>query len=282
MHVERTETGALEVVGHLDLPVDALLAQDRHLGPRTGRHERRGHVFGRVEHQLRTQSRRLEVARLRALLVGGFRVVTQFLHGVRHRPPGVEQGFPTPLGQYPTLPAHADARRAGGACDALRALGQRMPLDQISKRGAVLAGDLHHRTQFFVEQAAERIIAPGIEGDVQALPRGERHLAQRRKRTAIAAVVIRQQQATLARRANQFKEAAQPLRIVQIRHLAAERRQCRSVGIHLRQHRTAQTLLAATQPDQPQLALFVAAQQRRQLRAHIADRRECTDDQRDR
>ena len=43
-----------------------------------------------------------------------------------------------------------------------------MALDQIGERRPVLAGDLHHRPQLLVEQAAERIVAPGIEGDVQA------------------------------------------------------------------------------------------------------------------
>ncbi len=199
-----------------------------------------------------------------------------------HRPPRIEQLFPAPFGQHAALPAHADARRAGGACNALRAFGQCVALDQVGERGAVFAGDLHHCAQFFVEQAAERIVAPCIQRDIQALPRRKRHLAQRSKRTAIAAIVIRQQQPAVARVANQFEEAAQPLRIVQIRHLAAERRQRGVVGIHLRQHRPAQPLLAASQPDQPQLALFTAAQQRRQLRAHIANRGERTDDQRDR
>ncbi len=56
VHVVGTETGTLEVVGHFDLPVDALLAQDRHLGPRAGGHEWRRDIVGRVEHQLRAQA----------------------------------------------------------------------------------------------------------------------------------------------------------------------------------------------------------------------------------
>ena len=43
-----------------------------------------------------------------------------------------------------------------------------MALDQVGEGRTVFARDLHHRAQLFVEQAAERIITPGIEGDVQA------------------------------------------------------------------------------------------------------------------
>ena len=50
---------------HLDLAVDALLAQDRHARPRAGVDVRRGDVLGRIEGQLRLQARRVEVARAR-------------------------------------------------------------------------------------------------------------------------------------------------------------------------------------------------------------------------
>ena len=154
-----------------------------------------------------------------------------------------------------------------------------MALDQVGERCAVFACDLHHRAQLFVEQAAEWIVAPGIEGDVQPQARREGHFAQRGKGTAVAAVVVGQQQAGLARIADQLEEATQALRVVQIRGSAGERRQVTVVGMHLGQDGTAQPLLAGAKADQPQLAFHVAVEQRGQLLAHIGDRCERRDHQ---
>ncbi|KAG1253123.1 hypothetical protein G6F68_011478 [Rhizopus microsporus] len=104
---------------------------------------------------------------------------------------------------------------------------------------------------FFIEQAAERIIAPGIEGDVQAQARGEGHFAQCGEGTTVAAVVVGQQQAGLARIADQFEEAPQALWVVQLRGGTGKGRQIAVVGMYLGQDRTAQALLAGTEADQP-------------------------------
>ena len=69
--------------------------------------------------------------------------------------------------------------------------------------------------------------------------------------------MVGQQQAGLARIADQFEERAQALRIVEVRHAAGERRQpavAIGLGEALRQHRAAEALLAGAQADQPQLA----------------------------
>ena len=282
MHVERAETGALERAGHLDVAVDALLAQDRHARPRPGVDERGGDVIGWIEGQARLEPRRGEVARDRPLLVGAVGVVAQLLHGVGDRPPGVEQLLPAPLGQQRALAPHAHPGHRGGAGDALGVLGQRVALDQVGEGGAILVGHLHHRAQLFVEQGAERVVAPGIQGDVQAAARCERHLAQRGERTTVAAVVVGEQQAGLARVADELEEAAQAGRMVQVRHVAAERRQGLAAGVHLGQHRTAEALLATAQADQPQLAVVAIGQERGQLPAHVHHRGERRHDQRDR
>src|SRR5207342_3247045 len=75
VHVERIETGAVERHRGLDLAVDALLAQDRHLGPYAGRDVRRGDVSGRIEPEFRAQPRRIEPTRRFTLLVGALGVV---------------------------------------------------------------------------------------------------------------------------------------------------------------------------------------------------------------
>ena len=164
-----------------------------------------------------------------------------------------------------------------------------MAFDQIGECGAVFARHLHHRAQLLGEQGAERVVAPAVQLDVQAAMRNERHFAQRRERAAVAAVVIGQQHAGLACVADQMEEIAQALRIVHVGHavfgiVAGERGQrAAAVGLRmaLRQHRSAQPLLARAQTDQPQLAVFLARQQRRQLRARVGHRRERGDHQRD-
>src|SRR5690606_389427 len=127
VHVERLEAGAVERGGHLDLAVDALLAQDRDLRTRaadvdgTG-DERRRDVLGRVEHEFGAQPRGGEVARRHALLVGALGVVAQALHRVAGRPPGVEQLVPAPFGQGFAVLADAYRRRRRRPGNALGAV----------------------------------------------------------------------------------------------------------------------------------------------------------------
>ena len=188
---------------------------------------RRGDVLGRIERQLRLQARRVEAARGGALLVGALGVVAQLLHRVRDRPPGVEQLVPAPFGQRLAVVA---GRGSTGAVvgRAMRCAQSIRPWRATRSANSARSsrGDLHDRAEFLVEQRAERILAPAVEGDVQAEVRAERHLAQRRERAAVGTVVVGQQQAGLARVADQFEERAQALRIVEVRHAGpAERRQ---------------------------------------------------------
>ena len=91
MHVEGGESGAIERGGHLDLAVDALLAQHRKLRPRTFCDVGRGNVVARVEAQMRRQPRVAVIEEPLEFLVGAFRMVAQALHGVaRPRPRAME------------------------------------------------------------------------------------------------------------------------------------------------------------------------------------------------
>src|SRR3546814_14838615 len=72
---------------HLDLAVDALLAQDRDAWPGAGAHVGGSDVVGRVERKLRLQPGRVEAARRGEFLVGAFGIVAQLLHRVAGRPP---------------------------------------------------------------------------------------------------------------------------------------------------------------------------------------------------
>src|SRR5690606_32466227 len=106
---------------------------------------------------------------------------------------------------------------------------------------------------------------------------------------AVGAVVVGEQQAGLAGIADQLEERAQALRVLEVGNtvlvaLACERGQwrrrvLRGLRMALRQDRTAQPLASATQPDQPQLALALAFEQRRQLATDVAYGGERGDDE---
>ena len=57
MHVHRIETGAVESGRHLNMGVDALLAQHRNFGARAGSDKGRGDIFLRLEGQMNVQAR---------------------------------------------------------------------------------------------------------------------------------------------------------------------------------------------------------------------------------
>ena len=122
--------------------------------------------------------------------------------------------------------------------------------------------------------ASKRIIAPAVEREIKAKMAGEGHLAQRGEGTAVAAVVVREQQLVLARLVDEGDEILEPLRVVKVGGSATE-------GVEaLREDRAAQALLAGTQADQPQLGIDAALQVGRELRAHVGHAGEGGDDQR--
>ena len=79
-HVPRLEAGGVEGRGHLDLPVDALLAQDRDLGSCTGRDERCSDVLVRFEADLREQPAVGRIADAIELLPGAICIVPEGLY----------------------------------------------------------------------------------------------------------------------------------------------------------------------------------------------------------
>jgi hypothetical protein len=76
---------------HLELAVDPLLAQDRHLGARAPEHVRRRNILLRVERQPGEQSWITGVARTFMLFPRALRIVTQRLHVQRRLRPGPAQ-----------------------------------------------------------------------------------------------------------------------------------------------------------------------------------------------
>ena len=195
---------------------------------------------------------------------------------MRHRPPGVEQLLPEPLGQHFLLTDQAHDRRGDGLADPLRAMGQVMAIDEVGESGAIFRGNLHDCPQLFVEQASQGIVAPGIEIQLQAHARGKRHFAERGKGAAIGTIVVSQQQLVGARRLDQFEESAQARRLFKVRRDVSE------AAVALAQHAAAQALQPGAEADQPQFGIKLAVEHGRQLVAHIGHACESADDQRHR
>ena len=80
VHVVRGEAGAMERRRHLDVTVDALLAQDRDLRPRALRDVRRRDVLLRLERQSDVQARVVGLDRSGELLARALRIVAQLDH----------------------------------------------------------------------------------------------------------------------------------------------------------------------------------------------------------
>ena len=88
VHVVRIEAGAVERGGHLDVPVHALLAQDRDHGPRTRGDEGRGDILrpDRTSGVARGPDRRHPAMRAYSSSAASG-IVAQALHRVRRRRP---------------------------------------------------------------------------------------------------------------------------------------------------------------------------------------------------
>ena len=144
--------------------------------------------------------------------------------------------------------------------------------------------NLNHRAQFFVKQngLVAQIVYQALHGkivlqiDVHAKTRGKRHLRQRGKQAAVAAVVIRQQFVFAHQLLNQRVKRFQAAYIVHIGRCAAQ------IVPHLPQRRAAHPRLAKTQINQQQHAVFHVFQLGRNRLAHILHGRKRRHNQRQR
>src|SRR5207248_10260922 len=87
VHVMRSESCTIECSGHLDLPVDALLAQNRDRRSRACCNEWRSDILAAIEAQLRRKTWIVDIRNARMLLTGGDGIITQALQRVRCRRP---------------------------------------------------------------------------------------------------------------------------------------------------------------------------------------------------
>ena len=154
MHVVRLETHAFEYRRHLDLAVDALLAQHGHLGARGG-NERRGHVFVRIEGERDIETRRAGVAGGGEFLVRAGRLVAPLAHAPGGFRPGAAQVFPRFV-DAGIAGLHDHAHFARGRADRVGPVAQPVPHENRVHRGGVFGFHLQHDAELFGEQRAGR------------------------------------------------------------------------------------------------------------------------------
>ncbi len=115
VHVDRLEPGAQEGGGHLELPVDPLLAQDGHPGPGPEVDEGRGQVGVGLEGDRRGEARIAGVEPEGLLLGGAGRIVAQGLHPEGRVGPDRAQGAAIGPEQPPAGLVDGDAGLAAQA-----------------------------------------------------------------------------------------------------------------------------------------------------------------------
>ncbi len=277
VHVHRVEAGAGEGVRHLGLAIHALFAQYRHARAPAGRDHRRGDVVVDVVAQADRQAGVLGVEQAVEFLLGAFGVVAQALD--------VEAGFvPGALQIHAGLVQHGlaaegedDAVVVAQAADHM-AVGAKAGFAQGHEHGiGVAMTHLNDRPQLLGEHGGEGVLAHHIEVDLHPAVRGEGHFRDGGEQAAVGAVVVGQQQAVLVEVLNGGEEGLQRIGILQVRGRIAH------LAVDLREAGGAQAVLALAEVDQDQVGVpGIAAQLRGEHVAHVAHRREGTDDQRER
>ncbi len=150
MHVVRLEADAFKYCRHLDLAVDALLAQHGHLRARGG-NERRGDVFVRIEGERDIETRCTGVAGSGKFLVRAGRFVAALTHApgsFRPRPPQV---FPRFI-DAGLSGLHDYAHFARGRADGVGPLAHALTHENRVHRSRVFGFHLQHHAELFREQ----------------------------------------------------------------------------------------------------------------------------------
>ena len=284
VHVNRLEAGMVEGRRHFHMAIDALLAQDSHARAHTGLdsaflNQRRSDVVVDIEGRTGRQPRIAQVEQAVELALGGLGVVAQRLHPVAGLGPGTlghgAGGFQQRLFEQ----RHADlivVTRPGDDATGFEPGGGELRQHEFG----VLTVDLNDRAQLLGEQRIDRadgVVGQPVELNLEPATAGEGHLQQRHDQAAVTAVVIGEQLAVGVESLNDAEKRRQILGFVQVRAYVAD------LTIDLSQRRATETVLAATEIDQDQIALvLVETQLRRQRAQGIGDRGEAGDVQRQR
>ena len=232
MDVDGVEAGAIERRRHLDLAVDALLAQDRDARARAAAGaQRRGDVVVRIEGQVRRQAGIVGADAAGLLLVGAGRIVAQRLHRVRGlRPEAAQEGATLLEDRLARLAERSDDRRRagrpGGGRSAPRAVARRATAARARRRAPRTATTAPSSS---ANSAAIGSAPSARQIDVEPDAARERHLEQRHEEAAVAAIVIGGSEAGGVQLLHGREEAGQQRRIVEIgrRRRRARRRPAR-------------------------------------------------------
>src|SRR5690606_3186050 len=260
VHVDGGEAGAGEGGSHLDLAVDALLAQDGNRRAHAGVDVGCGDIFVDVvaEHGLKAGV--LVVGQPLVLLVGAFGVVAQALD----LPAGFAPGL---------LPVGTGARQyvLAGVIEVQLLLGfgltdhgaaiTQAGGGQLAEYGfGIVLAHLDDRTQLLVKQGSRQIagiVGQHVQVDVDAAVAGKGHFRDGSQQAAVGAVVVGQQQVVLVQALDHGEEGLEVFGVVQIRSLLAD------AVVHLGQRRAAESVLATAQVDEDQVGVALVDTQLR-------------------
>ena len=247
VHVERGESRALECGGHLDLSVDALLAQDG--DPRTGaggdhRCCRAGHVWARIECQMRRHPRVFGVENAIVFLLRGDRVVTQRLHPEGRRRPGAVQIHACFVEQRLAIVVNHDSGVRGKVSDQMHVDARQ----HVDHRSSVDAANLYDSAQLFAEKCRQRRLSRR-NFEIDSASRRECHLAHGCKQSAVGSIVIREELPRAIQRLHRRKESRQALGRIHVRRTLTD------LPMHLRDYRTAEAISTIAEIYEQQLGV---------------------------
>ena len=273
--VDGVKARAVEGGRHLNVGVNALLAQHGHFWTRTGRNVRRGDVFVDVEGELHVQAR-IVVVRLRVVfLIGAFRIVTQALHlPGGFRPPHTQRGAAfaehrVAVGfNHETVALHRFTEIVYAVC-------QTVLRQNRFHRVAICGAYLNDGTQLFVKQRRQAVFAKRCNVCFNAAVTGEGHLCQRHQQAAIGTIMVGKQLTLRHQRLNCVVEAFQLCDVPHVGWLFAE------LAVNLRQRGGAERIVAFAEVNQQQGVIF-GRQLRRNGMTHVFHARKRGDHQRQR
>ena len=273
--VDSVKARAVEGSRHLNVGVNALLAQHRHFRTRTGRNVRRGDVFVDVEGELHVQAWILIIGLRVVLLIGTFRVITQALHlPGGFRPPHAQRG--AAFAEHGvTVSFNDEAVALNGFTQIVHAVSQAMLRQNRFNRIAIRRTHLNHGAQLFVKQRSQTVFAKRRNVRFHATVAGEGHLCQGHQQAAVGTVVVGQQLTLRHQRLNRVVEAFQLGHVTHVGWLVAE------LAVNLRQRGSTQRVVTFTQVNQQQGVVF-GRKLRRNGVTHVFHAGKRGDDQRQR
>ncbi len=264
--IDRRETRPVKGRRHLDVAVDALLAQNRHARPQPTIDVGRRDVLGGIKSGVRRQPR-VFLQHALILFLRALRVIAQAgnleagarPHCLQAAALVIQHHIPRGAYNHP-LARHRAPQREQAIREA-----QRRRL--LAQRRHVLRRNLQHSARLFGKQLLQRRAGKEREVQLQAAAARKGHFQHRGEQTAVRAIVIGEQLAGLQQRLHQSKKRRQIRGPVDVRDILTH------LAVDLCQRGPSETARAAAQVQQPQFSIGVGRQFRGQGKTHVSDRR---------